>query len=221
MFKSYAFFAATNQNHAMVNYAEEFSSEEDSNGSSDENGNIEDSSSDNGSTESPDQRDAEETTASYSSLEDEIAELNSLADNSTKNISETETEQTGSQNCVNSISKIDDNGNNVPSKSTTTSDSDSFAEAEKLSLKLKSSLIVKKGSRFTNISLWENRIFHRPWVIRRTYGCFTQDRIEGNTWRDELQIIGTFRRRVMKRLNDILRMKTEDKVTLFISIAAD
>ncbi|XP_065214902.1 glutamate-rich protein 2 isoform X2 [Planococcus citri] len=131
-----------NQKHQLDNQIEECSSEDDeTSANSDENGNILelDDASDISSTGSGDQRDSEETTASYSSLEDEVVDSNTLTE--THKLDQVSDSQTNSD-------FTDDNGN-IPSMSTTTSDSDSFPECKKVSAKLKSLLPYRKSNRYS------------------------------------------------------------------------
>lgn len=122
----------------MDNQIEECSSEDETSTNSDENGNVLDDASDISSTGSGDQRDSEETTASYSSLEDEVVDSNTLTE--TAKLDAVADSQTNSD-------LTDDNGN-LPSMSTTTSDSDSFPESKKVSAKLKSLLPYRKNHRY-------------------------------------------------------------------------
>lgn len=145
----------------MTDPSEELSSEtaegdntdQDSCSTNDENGNNSELSTDTCSSTSSfgDQRDGEETTASYSSLEDEVVDVGSNVSSSTfgisvplaKNISSTEILESPST-ADNIVVPVDDNGNSVPSMSTNTSDSDSCPEMRKISAKLKSLLSYKK-----------------------------------------------------------------------------
>lgn len=138
--------------------SEDETTDQDSCSMSNENGNISENDSDicSSTSSSDSQRDDEETTASYSSLEDEIAnvELNTspstflidLSVTNNKNISDIEVPRSSPITTYNKTTSIhvDDNGNNLPTISTHTSDSDSCSEMRKISAKQKSLLLSKK-----------------------------------------------------------------------------
>lgn len=132
---------------------EDDGTDQDSCSTSDENGNNSESGTDTCSSTSSlgDQWDGEETTASYSSLEDEVVDVGLNTSSSSfdmglpvaKNIPNIEIP--GSSSTYNNIAvPVDDNGNSLPSISTNTSDSDSCPEMRKISAKLKSLLSYKK-----------------------------------------------------------------------------
>ncbi|XKL66503.1 hypothetical protein PGB90_009923 [Kerria lacca] len=125
-----------NEKLKLIHDIEESNSEDESR-LSDENKNIADCSTDSLSSLSHDQTDVDETTASYSSLEDEVIESNIIP---LKNESLSDTEII----LKSKMTRILDDNCNIPS-STTTSDSDSFPETKKVSDKLKSFLPYKKN----------------------------------------------------------------------------
>lgn len=131
--------------YELVSQISECNSEDDSTDNNNENDNIQEWDSDNISF-GTDQTDSEETTANYSSLEDEVADLmndNNSSNNHSPDISQQM--QIQSQSEVHGF--LDDNGNSVPSISTT-SDSDSFQESKNISTKLKSILINQKHHKY-------------------------------------------------------------------------
>lgn len=124
---------------------EECSSQDDSSGLSDENGNVLDGDSDSASYGggSRTSEDDDETTASYSSLEDEVVDSATM---STENATRKTSSDTEAKTTTDGV--LDDNRNNVPSTSTNTSDSDSGKEMKKVSAKLKSLLPYGKNHKY-------------------------------------------------------------------------
>ncbi|KAK7582658.1 hypothetical protein V9T40_014103 [Parthenolecanium corni] len=143
---------------------------------SNENGNISENDSDicSSTSSSDSQRDDEETTASYSSLEDEIAnvELNTspstflidLSVTNNKNISDIEVPRSSPITTYNKTTSIhvDDNGNNLPTISTHTSDSDSCSEM----LFLKSFISKKSFEHSLKTMKTSNPTFQVPFQLQ-------------------------------------------------------
>lgn len=139
------FFVLGNMKYELDSQISECNSEDDLADNNTENDNVQEWDSDDTSFGS-DQTDSEETTASYSSLEDEVADLMN-DNNSSNNHSPDILQQMQMQSQSEVHGFLDDNGNSVPSISTT-SDSDSFPESKNISAKLKSILINKKHYKY-------------------------------------------------------------------------